>query len=102
MCDQLAHDPREGVAARGLLGPIRADDQDLRGFTPAAQESNELRRRRIRPLQIVEHEDDGCVDTQRREGIGQLANSSRLRRASRSPLQIVETIGADDSWYLHE
>ena len=102
MCDQLAREPREGVAARGLLGPIHADDQELRRFAPAAEKSNELGRRRIRPLQVVEHHDNGRIDTQRLEGVGQLAHGACPRRARRAPPQIVETFRGDDSRHLYE
>jgi hypothetical protein len=72
MRDQLGDDPRQGMRPGKLARTICPDHEQSRGLSPAPEHRDQLGRGVIRPLQVVERQNDRHLGAQRFECIGEL------------------------------
>jgi hypothetical protein len=73
MPGQLEHDRADGMRLDdGVDGPVGAEHEEPRGLTPSRQPGDQVERRVVAPVQILEDEHEGAVGREGLEGIPSL------------------------------
>ena len=99
---QLRDHPGHAVALRDLRGTARRDHEDGRRFTSCSEHQQEIRRRCIGPLNVLEHEHQRSFGGDNVDGVGELAEHARLARTLDSQRERGKLLVGDEPGHLRD
>ena len=93
----------ERMPAGDQLGrPVGADHHQMRGPPTAGDVRDQVQRREVAPVQVLQHEHERRVRRQRVERLAHLPEHPLARRAERLAAEELAIGRRDDRWHLHQ